>query len=145
MMPRKYNYSGLAHLITWKLLIASESIGRLQICSVKISQSHLCSSFWKINLFSLLGINRIVSSKFQPNPTRLPNIRPHTLWYKCFVDNAYLNPPCLSDSVNNLTSQIILDLTAAACLKTGCSPASQFSWNGSNETGTTDLVPLRTN
>ena len=145
MMPRKYNYSRLAHLTTWKLLIASESIGHLQICSVKISQSHLCSSFWKINLFSLLGINRIVSSKFQPNPTRLHNIRPHTLWYKCFVDNTYLNPPCLSDSVNNLTSQIILDLTAAACLKTGCSPASRFSWNGSNETGTTDLVPLRTN
>ena len=25
-MPRKYNYSGLAHLITWKLLIASEFV-----------------------------------------------------------------------------------------------------------------------
>lgn len=35
-----------------------------------------------------------------------------------------VNPFCLSDLVNNLTSQIILDLTATTRPNLGCSPAS---------------------
>lgn len=144
MMPRKYSCIGLAHLITWEFLIASESIDPLPICPIKISQS-LMFILKKKNLFSHLGISRITSSKFHSNPTRLPSVRPHTLWYKSFVDNKNVNPPCLSDSVNSLTSQIILDLTAEACPKPSCSPASWFSWNGSHEAGATDSALLRTN
>lgn len=139
IMLRKYSCIGLAHLITWKFLIAFESIDLLQMCLIKIAPSHFCSSLKKKNLFSLLGKNRNTSSKFQPTPTRLQSIWPHTLWYKHFVDNVSINPPCLSDLVNNLTSQIILDLTAMACLKLGFSPASQFSWNGGNKARASDF------
>lgn len=47
IMLRKYSCIGLAHLITWKFLIAFESIDLLQMCLIKIAPSHFCSSLKK--------------------------------------------------------------------------------------------------
>lgn len=101
--------------------------------------------FWKIFLFSISDINRNMFSEFQPTSSRLPSVRPYMLWCNHFVDNMSINPSHLSDLVNNLTSWIILDLTATACPKPGCSPASWFNWDDTNEAGAADSVPLGTN
>lgn len=54
-------------------------------------------------------------------------------------------PPCPSDLVNKLSSQIKLDLSATACPKPGCTPASEFSRSSTNEAKATHSVPLGTN
>lgn len=145
MILRKCNCLGFADLMTWKVVLTSKSTD-LQICPIKISQAtnhHL--PFLNCFLFSVLDINKNTFSKFQPTACRLSSVRPHKLWCNRFIDNMNINPPHLSDFVNNLTSWIILDLTATAGLKPGCSPASWFSWDDTNEAGATDSAPLGTN
>lgn len=80
IMLRKYSCIGLAHLITWKFLIAFESIDLLQMCLIKIAPSHFCSSLKKKKIYSpfwaKIGILPQVSANTHKTPEHLTS---HTM------------------------------------------------------------------